>query len=148
MDDRLTAKLDALPDSPGVYLHKDAEGRVLYVGKAKSLRSRVRSYFQPSADHTVRIATMVRQVRDLELFQTGTEAEALILEANLIKKHRPRYNINYKDDKSYPFFKLTVGELYPRLYLVREKFDKDAEYFGPYASVKDAKETLTCRNRW
>jgi len=142
MDDRLAAKLDALPDAPGVYLHKDAEGRVLYVGKAKSLRSRVRSYFQPSADHTVRIATMVRQVRDFELFQTGSEAEALILEANLIKKHRPRYNINYKDDKSYPFFKLTVGEMFPRLYLVREKFDKTAEYFGPYASVKDAKETL------
>jgi excinuclease ABC subunit C len=147
MNDQLAAKLDALPDSPGVYLHKDAEGRVLYVGKAKSLRSRVRSYFQPSADHTIRIATMVRQVRDLELIQTTTEAEALILEANLIKKHRPRYNINYKDDKSYPFFKLTVDEMYPRLYLVREKFDKSAEYFGPYASVKDAKETLSMIRR-
>ena len=147
MEDGLAAKLDALPDAPGVYLHKDAEGRVLYVGKAKSLRSRVRSYFQPSADHTVRIATMVRQVRDLELFQTKTEAEALILEANLIKKHRPRYNINYKDDKSYPFFKLTVGEMYPRLFLVREKFDRDAEYYGPYASVKDARETLSMIRR-
>jgi excinuclease ABC subunit C len=142
LDDKLAQALDALPDSPGVYLHKDGEGRVLYVGKAKSLRSRVRSYFQPSAAHPPRIAAMVAQVRDLELVQTRSETEALILEANLIKKHRPRYNINYKDDKSYPFFKLTVGELYPRLYLTREKFDKDAEYFGPYASVKDARETL------
>jgi excinuclease ABC subunit C len=142
LDGRLAQVLDTLPDSPGVYLHKDREGRVLYVGKAKVLRNRVRSYFQPSADHTPRIAAMVAQVCDVELFQTRSEAEALILEANLIKKHRPRYNINYKDDKSYPFFKLTVGEMYPRLYLTREKFDKDAEYFGPYASVKDARETL------
>jgi excinuclease ABC subunit C len=141
-DGKLAHLLDALPDSPGVYLHKDAAERVLYVGKAKSLRSRVRSYFQPSAAHTPRIAAMVQQVRDVEVFQTRSEAEALILEANLIKKHRPRYNINYKDDKSYPFFKLTVDEMYPRLYLTREKFDKDAEYFGPYASVKDARETL------
>jgi excinuclease ABC subunit C len=140
--EHLAAILDALPDTPGVYLHKDAEGRVLYVGKAKVLRQRVRSYFQPSADHTPRIAALVRQVRDIALFQTKTEAEALILEANLIKKHRPRYNINYKDDKSYPFFKLTVNEMFPRLFLVREHFDKGAEYFGPYASVKDARETL------
>lgn len=143
----LATILDNLPDTPGVYLHKDGEGRVVYVGKAKSLRSRVRSYFQPSADHTPRIAAMVRQVRDIALFQTHTEAEALILEANLIKKHRPRYNINYKDDKSYPFFKLTVDEMYPRLYLVREHFDKKAEYFGPYASVKDARETLATIRR-
>jgi excinuclease ABC subunit C len=147
MEANLIPILEALPDSPGVYLHKDAAGRVLYVGKAKSLRSRVRSYFQPAADHDLRISSLVRQVRDIAVFQTGTEAEALILEANLIKKHRPRYNINYKDDKSYPFFKLTVNELYPRLFLVREKFEKDAEYFGPYASVKDARETLAMIRR-
>lgn len=146
--EQVTAILENLPDTPGVYIHKDVDGRVLYVGKAKVLRSRVRSYFQPSADHTPRIAAMVRQVRDIALFQTNTEAEALILEANLIKKHRPRYNINYKDDKSYPFFKLTVGEMYPRLFLVREHFDKDAEYFGPYASVKDARETLGVIRRY
>ena len=145
--DHLVAILDSLPDTPGVYLHKDADGRVLYVGKAKVLRHRVRSYFQPSADHPPRIAAMVRQVRDIALLQTKTEAEALILEANLIKKHRPRYNINYKDDKSYPFFKLTVDEMYPRLFLVRERFDKGAEYFGPYASVKDARETLAMIRR-
>ena len=139
--------LDALPDSPGVYLHKDARKRVLYVGKAKSLRSRVRSYFQQSSAHTPRIAAMVNQVCDIEVFRTQSESEALILEANLIKKHQPRYNINYKDDKSYPFFKLTTGEMYPRLYLTREKFNKDAEFFGPYASVKDARETLNTIRR-
>lgn len=139
--------LDALPDSPGVYLHKDAGKRVLYVGKAKSLRSRVRSYFQQSSAHTPRIAAMVNQVCDIEVFRTRSESEALILEANLIKKHQPRYNINYKDDKSYPFFKLTTGEMFPRLYLTREKFTKDAEYFGPYASVKDARETLNTIRR-
>ena len=147
MDDNLAAQLNALPDGPGVYMHKDEGGRVLYVGKAKNLRSRVRSYFQPSSDHSLRIATMVRQVRDLEIIQTQTEAEALLLEASLIKKRMPRYNVMLKDDKSYPFFKLTVNELYPRLLLVREKLDKDAEYYGPYVSVRDARETLNMVNR-
>ena len=142
MKNKLDQVLEGLPDAPGVYLHKDEAARVLYIGKAKSLRSRVRSYFQSSAAHNPRIAAMVNQIADVEVFHTRSESEALILEANLIKKHQPRYNINYKDDKSYPFFKLTVNEAYPRLYLTREKFDKDAEYFGPYASVKDARETL------
>lgn len=147
MDAGLKEILQSLPDQPGVYLHKDGEGRVLYVGKAKSLRSRVRSYFQQSADHQPRIQALVRQIRDIEIFQTRHEAEALILESTLIKKHKPRYNISYKDDKSYPFFKLTTGETYPRLFLSREKLDKGAEYFGPYASVKDARETLNMLRR-
>jgi excinuclease ABC subunit C len=144
----LTEQLAGLPDTSGVYLHKDARGRVLYVGKAKSLRNRVRSYFQPSAAHPVHIAAMVRQVANVEVFQTRNEAEALLLESNLIKKHKPRYNINLKDDKSYPFFKLTVNEMYPRLYLVREKLEKDAEYYGPYPSVKNARETLNLIHRY
>ncbi|MEE8395088.1 MAG: excinuclease ABC subunit UvrC [bacterium] len=139
--------LESIPATPGVYLHKDGGGRVLYVGKAKQLRNRVRSYFQPSGDHPPRIAAMVRLVEDVEIFQTNTEAEALILEASLIKKHLPRYNVNLKDDKSYPFFKLTVGEKFPRLFLVREKLEKNAEYYGPYASVKDARETLNLIHR-
>lgn len=147
MNAKLAQALDALPDTPGVYLHKDGQERVLYVGKAKHLRNRVRSYFHGSNTHTPRIAAMVNQVHDVAVFQTRSEAEALILEANLIKRHRPRYNINYKDDKSYPFFKLTVNEMYPRLYLTREKFDKGAEYYGPYTSVKDARETLNMIRR-
>ncbi len=148
MDQKYATLLEKIPATPGVYLHKDSAGRVLYVGKAKSLRNRVRSYFQPSSDHPPHIAAMVRQVADVDVFQTHTEAEALILEANLIKKHMPRYNINLKDDKSYPFFKLTVGEMYPRLYLVREKLEKTAEYYGPYASMKDARETLDLIRRY
>ncbi len=147
MDPRFARLIEPIPDSPGVYLHKDRSGRVLYVGKAKSLRSRVRSYFQPSSEHPPHIAAMVRQVDDVDVFQTHTEAEALILEANLIKKHQPRYNINLKDDKSYPFFKFTVGEMFPRLFLVREKLERHAEYYGPYASVKDARETLNLIHR-
>ena len=142
VEGKLADLLENLPDTPGVYMHKDAMGKVLYVGKAKALRPRVRSYFRRGARHVPNISAMIRQVRDVDVFQTHTEAEALILEANLIKKHLPRYNINLKDDKSYPFFKLTVNEMYPRLYLVREKLEKQAEYYGPYASVKDAKETL------
>ena len=106
----LKEKLKNLPTKPGVYLHKDEGGLVLYVGKAKHLRNRVRSYFQPSSDHPVHIAAMVRQVRNVEVFQTHTEAEALMLEANLIKKHLPRYNINLKDDKSYPIANLAIRE--------------------------------------
>ena len=147
MNPSLEERLESLPDTPGVYLHRDSQGRVLYVGKAKHLRNRVRSYFQHGAAHDVRIQTMVKQVRDVSVFETGTEAEALILENNLIKKHQPRYNVNLKDDKSYPFFKLTVNEMYPRLFLVREKLERDAEYFGPYASVKDARETLSTIRR-
>ncbi|MDH5751915.1 MAG: excinuclease ABC subunit UvrC [Deltaproteobacteria bacterium] len=147
MSEHLKHILDNLPTTPGVYQHLDGRGHVLYVGKAKNLRSRVRSYFQPSAEHPPRLASMVSQVRDIRLIQTGTEAEALILEANLIKKLRPRYNILYKDDKSYPFFKLTTGEAFPRLFLTRENFDRDAEYFGPYISVRDARETLNTVRR-
>ena len=143
----LSDLVDGLPDAPGVYLHKDHQGRVLYVGKAKSLRNRVRSYFQRSTSHPPHIAAMVNLVRDIEIFQTGNEGEALLLEANLIKKNQPRYNINLKDDKSYPFFKFTVNELYPRLFLVREKLEKHAEYYGPYPSVKLARETLKMLHR-
>ncbi len=139
----LQQTLQNLPEAPGVYFHKDGEGRVLYIGKAKNLRVRVRSYFQQSATHVPRIRAMVRQIRSIDMMETKSEAEALLLETNLIKKHQPRYNILYKDDKSHPFFKLSLGERYPRLMLTRErKHETHAEYFGPYASVKDAKATL------
>lgn len=148
MKTRHSALVEGLPDTPGVYLHLDEMGRVLYIGKAKNLRGRVRSYFQPSSDHGPRIAAVVRLVREVKIIQTHTEAEALILEANLIKKHQPRYNVHLKDDKSYPFFKLTMNELFPRLFLVREKREKEAEYYGPYTSAKDARETLNVVNRY
>ena len=141
-DPPLTSKLKHLPDRPGVYLFRNSGGDVLYVGKAKSLRSRVCSYFHTSASHNIRIQVMVSLVRDVSLIITDTEAEALILEEQLIKTHLPRYNVNLKDDKSYPYCKLTLNESYPRLFLVREKHDPKAEYFGPFPSVKEARQVL------
>ncbi|MEC9230330.1 MAG: excinuclease ABC subunit UvrC, partial [SAR324 cluster bacterium] len=141
-DPPLTSKLKHLPDRPGVYLFRNSGGDVLYVGKAKSLRNRVRSYFHTSASHNIRIQVMVSLVRDVSLIITDTEAEALILEEQLIKTHLPRYNVNLKDDKSYPYCKLTLNESYPRLFLVREKHDPKAEYFGPFPSVKEARQVL------
>ena len=135
-------KLSHLPDLPGVYLFKDDQESVLYIGKSKSIRNRVRSYFHGSAKHNLRIKLMVSRIHDFSLIVTDTEAEALILEEQLIKRHHPRYNVALKDGKSYPYCKLTVGEMYPRLILVREKIDSISEYYGPYTSVKDARQIL------
>ena len=135
-------KLSHLPDLPGVYLFKDNQESVLYIGKSKSIRNRVRSYFHGSAKHNLRIKLMVSRIHDFSLIVTDTEAEALILEEQLIKRHHPRYNVALKDGKSYPYCKLPVGEMYPRLVLVREKIDSISEYYGPYTSVKDARQVL------
>ena len=135
-------KLSHLPDLPGVYLFKDDQESVLYIGKSKSIRDRVRSYFHGSAKHNLRIKLMVSRIHDFSLIVTDTEVEALILEEQLIKRHHPRYNVALKDGKSYPYCKLTVGEMYPRLILVREKIDSISEYYGPYTSVKDARQVL------
>jgi len=135
-------KLSNLPNLPGVYLFKDDQQSILYIGKSKSIRNRVRSYFNNSAKHNLRIQLMVSRIHDFSLIVTDTEAEALILEEQLIKRHHPRYNVALKDGKSYPYCKLTVGEMYPRLKLVREKIDAKSEYYGPYPSVKDARQVL------
>ena len=135
-------KLSHLPNLPGVYLFKDDQDSILYIGKSKSIRNRVRSYFNNSAKHNLRIRLMTSRIHDLSLIVTDTEAEALILEDQLIKRHHPRYNVALRDGKSYPYCKLTVGEMYPRLLLVREKIDAKSEYYGPYPSVKDARQVL------
>ena len=135
-------KLSHLPNLPGVYLFKDDQDSILYIGKSKSIRNRVRSYFNSSAKHNLRIRLMTSRIHDLSLIVTDTEAEALILEDQLIKRHHPRYNVALRDGKSYPYCKLTVGEMYPRLLLVREKIDAKSEYYGPYPSVKDARQVL------
>ena len=135
-------KLSHLPNLPGVYLFKDDQDSILYIGKSKSIRNRVRSYFNRSAKHNLRIRLMTSRIHDLSLIVTDTEAEALILEDQLIKRHHPRYNVALRDGKSYPYCKLTVGEMYPRLLLVREKIDAKSEYYGPYPSVKDARQVL------
>ncbi len=142
------SKLKNLPDEPGVYLFKDNKHSILYIGKSKSLRNRIRSYFQKSGKHNIRIKILISLIYDFTIIVTDTESEALILEDQLIKKHHPRYNVALKDGKSYPYCKLTVGEMFPRLLLVREKIDKQSEYFGPYTSVKDAKQVLKAVNTY
>jgi len=138
----LREKLDALPARPGAYLMKDAAGKVMYVGKASSLRSRVRSYFQPAQELTGRQAAMVERIADLDWIVTDSEMEALILEHNLIKRHHPRYNVRLRDDKRYPYIKVTVAEEYPRLVVVRNMERDGARYFGPYTSTKAMWETV------
>lgn len=125
-----------LPPQPGVYLMKDKTGGILYVGKAINLRNRVRSYFQPAANHTPRIAVMVSLVEKVDFIVTANEIEALILENNLIKKEMPRYNVMLRDDKTYPYLKLTMNEKFPRLLVVRKVLKDGGQYFGPYVSGK------------
>ncbi|CUU37741.1 Excinuclease ABC subunit C [Armatimonadetes bacterium GXS] len=130
----LQAKLKTLPKQPGCYIFKDAQGAVLYVGKAVNLRQRVRSYFQKSAQQTPKVARMVRRIADLEWIVTDSELEALILECNLIKQHRPPYNVLMRDDKSYPYLCLTLGEKFPRLLVTRRVRKDGSRYFGPFAN--------------
>jgi len=138
----LRNKLDRLPDRPGVYLYKDAKSQIIYVGKAASLRGRIRSYFQESRVHDAKTDALVEQIRDLEFIVTGNELEALILESNLVKKHRPRYNIILRDDKHYPFLRLTTNEEYPRLVVARRVQQDGAAYFGPFYPATAMRETL------
>jgi excinuclease ABC subunit C len=138
----LTAVLRRLPTKPGVYLMKNADGRVLYVGKADSLRSRVRSYFGARGPEDARIGRMVTEVADVEYIVTDTVSEAYLLESNLIKEHRPRFNIRLRDDKSYPFVKITLGEDFPRIVRTRKLARDGSRYFGPYASASSVDETL------
>ena len=140
--DQLRAVLRGLPTKPGVYLMKNAAGRVLYVGKADSLRSRVRSYFAARGPEDARIARMVSEVADVQTIVTDTVSEAYLLESNLIKEHRPRFNIRLRDDKSYPFVKITLGEDFPRIVRTRKLARDGSRYFGPYASASSVDETL------
>src|ERR1700675_3534021 len=138
----LEEKLASLPDRPGVYLYKDAKAQVIYVGKAASLKSRVRSYFQESRARDPKTDALVGQIRDLDVIVTGNELEALILESTLVKRHRPRYNIILRDDKHYPFLKLTTDEEFPRLVVARRVQKDGAAYFGPFYPATAMRATL------
>lgn len=138
----LQFKLDRLPNQPGVYLMKSARGEILYVGKARVLADRVRSYFHKGADHNPKTALMLAQVADLETIVTGSELEALILESNLIKRHRPRFNIVLRDDKHYPYLRLPIKDDFPRLSVVRRVQKDGALYYGPYVPTSAMRETL------
>ncbi|GKX30380.1 UvrABC system protein C [Vallitalea longa] len=135
-------ELKKLPMKPGVYLMKDIYGNIIYVGKAIKLRNRVRQYFRKSTNHSSKIKKMVTMIKSFEYIVTDSELEALILECNLIKKHRPKYNTLLKDDKSYPYIKVTVNEKYPRIIYARKLKKDKAKYFGPYTNVKGAKDTI------
>ena len=138
----LEDKLSYLPPKPGVYLFKDQAGEVIYVGKAISLKSRVRSYFQAAGGLSPKVRAMMARAADLDYIVTDSEVEALILESNLIKAHRPRYNVFLKDDKSYPYIKITLGETFPRVQMTRRVVKDGSRYFGPYTRVGAVHETL------
>lgn len=140
--DSIKNALAVLPDKPGVYLMHDAEGKVIYVGKAVVLKNRVRSYFRNLASHTPKVKAMVAKIAEIETIITSSEVEALILECNLIKKYRPRYNISLKDDKSYPYLKVTMQEDFPRLHMTRRLSRDGAKYYGPYADAGAMYETM------
>ncbi len=141
-DDNLNLKLKNLPDAPGVYLFRDKERKIIYIGKAKSLRNRVRTYFQAGQRHDTKTARLVSVIDDFDLLVTDSEIEAMILEANLVKEHKPRYNVNLKDDKHFPYIKVTVNEPFPRILVVRRLAKDGARYFGPFTSAKGMRKTI------
>jgi len=145
--DHLARKLDALPDKPGVYLWKNGAGEILYVGKAKSLRSRVPSYFGPDAGGTPEQAALIAQIADVETIIVSNEPQALLLENNLIKEHKPRFNIRLTDDKSYPRIAVTLAEPFPRVLVVRRVTIPGARFFGPYTDVATLRQTLNIIRR-
>jgi excinuclease ABC subunit C len=143
----LKDRVKDFPQTPGVYLMKSAAEKIIYVGKAKNLRSRVRSYFTDSKDHSAKTKFLVRQIQTIDYILTGTEVEAFLLEASLIKKHRPRYNIRLKDDKAYPYIRVSMADKFPRLYLARKVKKDGALYFGPYTSGGAVWGTIRFLNR-
>lgn len=147
MNDIVTEKLKLLPDKPGVYLMKNKRGQIIYVGKAIKLKNRVRQYFQSSRNHSAKTLAMVSHIEDFETIITDNELEALILECNLIKKHHPKYNIMLRDDKTYPYLKVTLNEEYPRLITTRRVIKDGSRYFGPYTNVTAMKETIKLLRR-
>jgi excinuclease ABC subunit C len=147
MTEIVQEKLELLPNSPGVYIMKDEQGRIIYVGKAVILKNRVRQYFQNSRNHSAKVKAMVAKIADFETIITGSEIEALILECNLIKQHRPRYNISLKDDKTYPYIKVTTTEPYPRVLITRRVVKDGSRYFGPYTDAGAVHATLKLLRR-
>src|SRR6185436_4620063 len=141
----LHAKIRTLPTDPGVYLYKNAEGKVIYVGKAKNLRARVRSYFLDAAQENAKTDSLMREAVDVDYIVVDNTAEALALENNLIKQNQPRFNILLRDDKTYPYIKLT-NEPYPRVYVTR-RLKKDGQYFGPYFPGNLAHRTVDLIHR-
>ena len=144
--ERIEAQLKGIPAKPGVYLFRGPKDAVLYVGKAKSLRSRVRSYFR-GGDSRPGLENLTERVERIEVIVTSNETEAFHLEQNLIRRHRPPFNVRLRDDKSYPYIAVTVEDDYPRVMFTRERHRRGVVYFGPYANAKKVRETLDVLNR-
>src|SRR5688500_54541 len=142
----LKDKLKSLPVAAGIYLHKNADGKILYVGKAKNLRNRVRQYFQSSRNQDAKTRELVKRIADFEFIVVDNEVEALVLESNLIKKHKPRFNVLLKDDKSYPHLKMT-NEPFPKVVITRKILKDGASYYGPFLPAALARRTLDLINR-
>jgi excinuclease ABC subunit C len=147
ISDHLKGILDTLPAKPGCYMMKNAEGTIIYVGKAISLKNRVRSYFHGDSSHDNKTRRLVREIIDIEWILVGSELEALILEMNLIKRHRPKYNIRLKDDRRYPYIKIHWGETYPKVTVTRQMIEDGSRYFGPYTSAWAVYQTLDVLRR-
>ena len=147
MNEILKNKIENLPTNSGVYMMLDSDGKIIYVGKAKNLKNRVRSYFQSSSSHTTKVMHMVSNIRDINYIITDSEAEALILECNLIKTHKPYYNILLKDDKAYPYIMLSMSEEYPKVLFTRRRKNDKNLYFGPYSDASAVKATIEAINR-
>ncbi len=145
--ERVAEQLKGLPTKPGVYLFRDEKSQILYVGKAKSLRPRVRSYFQARGRDRPTLSQLPERVHDVEVIVTSTEVEALHLEQNLVKRHRPPFNVRLRDDKSFPYIAVTVEDEFPRVMFTRERHRRGVVYFGPYANAKKVRETLDVLNR-
>jgi excinuclease ABC subunit C len=141
-ENRILELVRQLPTNPGVYLMRDPQGTILYIGKASNLRHRVMSYFSPGQRNTAKIERMTARVADVDFFVTGSEQEALILELNLIKRHRPYYNVRLKDDKNFPYLKIDTSEDWPRVQITRRLEDNGGRYFGPFASAKSVRQAL------
>jgi len=141
--DSLADQRRSLPDQPGVYLFRNDRGRVIYVGKANSVRKRVASHFAGKSANGFGVGTMLGEIAQIECIVVATEAEALLTEQRFIKQYRPRFNIRLRDDKSYPFIAISMDEDYPRVYFTRERHRRDRLYFGPYSSAKRVRGTLT-----
>ena len=144
---RMMHQVRALPESPGVYLMRDANEDIIYIGKALKLRTRVRSYFGSGRSMEPKVRALAEEIQRLEHVVTKTEAEALHLEATLVKRHQPRYNVRLKDDKHYPYLKIDVKSAWPRVQIARKVDDDGARYFGPYASAGSVRHALDITNR-
>jgi excinuclease ABC subunit C len=147
MNEKIQSVLNSLPHRPGIYIMKDAQGSILYVGKAISLYNRVRSYFQESTDLSPKNRSMVAKIEDIEFLVVKNEVEALVLESNYIKQYRPKYNVLLRDDKSYPYIKVALTEDFPRVYRVRSFARDGNRYFGPYTNSGAVDATLDLLNK-